>query len=635
MTVSTSTIQLRGGTAAQAAAHNEILAAREIGVETDTGRFKVGDGVTAWNALPYNPATWADIIGKPAYMAVGASASEARAAIGASNLTLGTTGSTAKPGNYAPTLAEVTAALGFTPENAAGKNQPSGYCGLGSDGLVPSVLLPSYVDDIVEISTLSAAPNPGETGKIYVARDTNKIYRYSGSTYIEVSPSPGSTDSVAEGSVNLYYTNARAQAALASALAGKESTITAGTTGQYWRGDKSWTTLNKSAVGLSAADNTSDTDKPISTATQAALDALSSSVTGSLAGKQSVLTSTPVKTSAYTAAANELIPVDATGGSVTVTLPSGAASGTRFVVKKVDTTTNQITLSCQGSERFNTSGGSSTRTLTLPNEAAMVQYNATLGVWYVISTDLPLSQTDLRYLGITATATAAQRLSTPRLISGVSFDGSADINPVTAATVGPAWFPAGYISGNYYYTNSAQATNTSNNLGTGTVRVSPWIVTQSVTVTRLFAEFSAAGDSNSVYRIGIWNHDTSTGKPSTLLLDAGSISTGSGNAGTTASGGTPGVYEVQINGGTGVALSPGMYWVGGAVQGVTTTQPTMRVGQNYTYPLTVPLGTSLPSANATIFGWLLTGQTGSFGSLTSAITASGTSNAARIGFKVA
>jgi hypothetical protein len=53
---------------------------------------------------------------------------------------------------------------------------------------------------------------------------------------------------------------------------GKENAISAGTTGQYWRGDKSWQTLDKSAVGLGSVDNTSDADKPISTATQTALN---------------------------------------------------------------------------------------------------------------------------------------------------------------------------------------------------------------------------------------------------------------------------------------------------------------------------------------------------------------------------
>jgi hypothetical protein len=56
-------------------------------------------------------------------------------------------------------------------------------------------------------------------------------------------------------------------------LAGKEPTITAGTTSQYWRGDKSWQTLDKAAVGLGNVDNTSDVNKPVSTAQQTAIDA--------------------------------------------------------------------------------------------------------------------------------------------------------------------------------------------------------------------------------------------------------------------------------------------------------------------------------------------------------------------------
>lgn len=60
---------------------------------------------------------------------------------------------------------------------------------------------------------------------------------------------------------------------LTAALGSKEPTITAGTTGQYWRGDKTWQTLDKTAVGLANVDNTTDANKPVSTATQTALDA--------------------------------------------------------------------------------------------------------------------------------------------------------------------------------------------------------------------------------------------------------------------------------------------------------------------------------------------------------------------------
>ncbi len=46
-------IQLRRGTAAQWTAANPILAAGEVGLETDTTLFKVGNGTTAWTSLPY------------------------------------------------------------------------------------------------------------------------------------------------------------------------------------------------------------------------------------------------------------------------------------------------------------------------------------------------------------------------------------------------------------------------------------------------------------------------------------------------------------------------------------------------------------------------------------------------------
>ena len=47
-------IQLRGGTAAVLASVNPVLSEREIMIETDTGKIKVGtDGLTAWNSLPY------------------------------------------------------------------------------------------------------------------------------------------------------------------------------------------------------------------------------------------------------------------------------------------------------------------------------------------------------------------------------------------------------------------------------------------------------------------------------------------------------------------------------------------------------------------------------------------------------
>jgi hypothetical protein len=52
-------IQHRRGTAAAATAANVVLAIGQLGVETDTGKIKVGDGTRAWNLLPYSQATTA------------------------------------------------------------------------------------------------------------------------------------------------------------------------------------------------------------------------------------------------------------------------------------------------------------------------------------------------------------------------------------------------------------------------------------------------------------------------------------------------------------------------------------------------------------------------------------------------
>jgi len=95
-----------------------------------------------------------------------------------------------------------------------------GYAALDSGNKVPSANLPSYVDDVLEYANLAAFPASGETGKIYTALDTNKIYRWSGSAYIVISDSPGSTDVVPEGSTNLYFSAARALAATVASYLG-------------------------------------------------------------------------------------------------------------------------------------------------------------------------------------------------------------------------------------------------------------------------------------------------------------------------------------------------------------------------------------------------------------------------------
>ena len=135
-------------------------------------------------------------------------------------------------------------------------------------GKIPSSQLPSYVDDVLEFANLASFPATGESGKIYIAIDTNITYRWTGTGYAEISAS--------------------------LALGETASTAYRGDRGKIAY-DHSQTTGNphsttKADIGLGNVDNTSDLDKPISTATQNALngkqDTLTNPITGTGANGQ-------------------------------------------------------------------------------------------------------------------------------------------------------------------------------------------------------------------------------------------------------------------------------------------------------------------------------------------------------------
>ena len=65
----------------------------------------------------------------------------------------------------------------------------NGVATLDENGLVPSSQLPSFVDDVLEFDLKDNFPITGETGKIYVAKDSNLTYRWSGTQYTEISAS--------------------------------------------------------------------------------------------------------------------------------------------------------------------------------------------------------------------------------------------------------------------------------------------------------------------------------------------------------------------------------------------------------------------------------------------------------------
>lgn len=223
------------------------------------------------------------------------------------------------------------------------KGAPNGLASLNESGIIPSAQLPSYVDDVIEVNTFSNLPGTGESGKIYIVQDTNLTYRWSGTDYVEISKSlalgetsstayPGDKgkattdklnripDKLITDTVNvnqstteavLNFTTYRQEA---QQIGRNTLTITSATTSQaglmsssdktkldglkYQAGITSdinavqtnlETHINnksnphkvtKDQVGLGNVDNTSDANKPISNATQTALNGKFSATDG-------------------------------------------------------------------------------------------------------------------------------------------------------------------------------------------------------------------------------------------------------------------------------------------------------------------------------------------------------------------
>jgi hypothetical protein len=164
-------------------------------------------------------------------------------------------------------------------------------------------------------------------------------------------------------------------------------------------------------------------------------------------------------------------------------------------------------------------------------------------------------------------------------------------------------------TGKYYFTASptAQATGTT---GSNVLRLLPWYVPAPVTIVRIGAEVTVIGDVGSKVRLGIYA-DSGVGYPGALVVDAGQIL---GDSAT--------VQELTIS----TVLAPGLYWIGGAAQSVTTTQPTMRnVATSWVPPLLPQLGTTIPGSAAQTFGFLQNAVSGALGgTFTSTLTTSGT-----------
>jgi hypothetical protein len=192
----------------------------------------------------------------------------------------------------------------------------NGIAPLDATAKISSTYLPSYVDDVLEVANFAALPTTGESGKIYVTQDTNFEYRWSGSAYIQLVASPGSTDAVPEGSTNLYFTYVRGRdaandsidnyvsnnqlqvySAILASLAGltgasdndiiqrKSGVFTNRTPAQV----KTDLALAKADVGLGSVDNTADAAKSVSYAATAG-SASTATTAGSATGNAGTAT---------------------------------------------------------------------------------------------------------------------------------------------------------------------------------------------------------------------------------------------------------------------------------------------------------------------------------------------------------
>lgn len=154
---------------------------------TDTGKLYVGDGTS--NVL-VNPdggtATEAAKLSVPRTISLDGDASGSVSFDGSTDVTLSVTVADDSHNHVISDVDGLQDALdGKLSTSLKGAN--SGLAELDSNGKIPTTQLPSFVDDVLEYASQSNFPATGETGKIYIAIDTEKTYRWSGSVYTVIS----------------------------------------------------------------------------------------------------------------------------------------------------------------------------------------------------------------------------------------------------------------------------------------------------------------------------------------------------------------------------------------------------------------------------------------------------------------
>jgi hypothetical protein len=181
-------IVLRNDTSANWQAHSDqVLLKGEIGIEflpNGEKKFKIGDGVTSWANLEYSDGAFAPENGGLLAAITQEKIDQWNAAQPNTIAQIFVNGSAVSIIDKKVDIAIPTKASDI---GAAAVDHDHDGIYLKANEMIPAALLPSFVDDVIEVANFDALPEAGEAGKIYVVVDENVTYRWSGTTYVKMS----------------------------------------------------------------------------------------------------------------------------------------------------------------------------------------------------------------------------------------------------------------------------------------------------------------------------------------------------------------------------------------------------------------------------------------------------------------
>jgi hypothetical protein len=226
-------IKLRRGTSASWSAANPVLDAGEVGWDSTVSKFKIGDGTLAWNSLAY--VGDADLALKAPLSHVHSGA----------DLTSGTLPDARLPGRLNTVAIDLNVSFSNDWNNAKENGWYMANNGTNAPNTGWFLGVVDAHNTIYQTQTVHAFTSDADTNTQTWRRSNNA----------------GTWQSWYKILLSQTEQDARYQLLIA-----------AGTTAQVWRGDKTWVTADKTLVGLANVDNTSDVNKPVSSATTTQLN---------------------------------------------------------------------------------------------------------------------------------------------------------------------------------------------------------------------------------------------------------------------------------------------------------------------------------------------------------------------------